>query len=184
MLALQITENMELVDQQINSYLKIYNSIDSTYVCVHEGVLADTLEKVDDEVLDTLLLYSLSEYTQLEVDNRLDAYKLEILNTIGDVDLISHIDAFYILAQQYVNASSKVIEQKRKVTDTIFTNFDIKKPSIDKREVVRFLHELPEFNVFYFRMLNVRSILEEIEKSMQTELDNCKKILNIEKTDS
>ena len=180
LLAIQITENMEGVNQQINSYLEIYNAIDTTYKCVHRAIQADTLEKVKSEITDTLLGYSLAEYAQLEAENILDAYKLEILNTIGDVDLIEHIDNFYILAQQYVNTSSLVIEQKQKVIDLTNSKFDIWDHKAKREDILKFLDSLPEFKVFYCRMVEVRAILIEIEKQMKVELDECKKILKIE----
>ena len=181
LLALQITENMETVDQQINSYLDIYNYIDSAYVCVRHAIRADTLDKVNDETISKLLLYSLSEYSQLEAENNLDDYKIEILNTIGDVDLIGHINNFYTLAQQYVITSSLVIEQKQKVLDEVFVNFDISDETVAPRIIVRFLHELKEYRIFYSRMLEARTILIEIEKQMQRELTECKIILKTEK---
>ena len=98
LLALQITENMEIVKTQVNSYLEIYNSIDSIFTCVRRAIPADTLDRIDNESITKLLLYSMSEYSQLEADNGLDDYKIEILNTIGNVDLIGHINNFYTLA--------------------------------------------------------------------------------------
>ena len=181
LLAVQITENMELVDQQVNSYLDIYNAIDSAYTCVRRAILADTLDRVKHETTDTMLVFSLSEYAQLEVDNNLDTYKVEILNTIGDVDLIGYIDTFYLLAQQFVKTSSLVIEQKQKVLDAVFTKFDISDRTVTPLKIVRFLHELPEYKIFYSRLLEVRSIIVEIEKQMKVQIDECKKILKTEK---
>ena len=46
-------------------------------------------------------------------------------------------------------------------------------------DYVRYLHELPEFNVYYSRMQNVRLTLQEIDKAMLGELDGCMKILGL-----
>lgn len=181
LLALQITENMEIVKTQVNSYLEIYNTIDSIYSCVRRAIPADTLDRIDNESITKLLLYSMSEYSQLEAENCLDDYKIEILNTIGDVDLISHIDNFYTLAQQYVSTSSSVIEQKQKVLDVVYTKFDITDRTVDPRDIVKFFQEMPEYRIFYSRVLAVHTILEEIEKQMQRELAESKKILKTEK---
>ena len=42
-----------------------------------------------------------------------------------------------------------------------------------------YVHELPEFNVYYSRMQNVRLTLQEIDKAMIGELDSCKTILGL-----
>lgn len=181
MLALQITENMEIVKTQVNSYLDIYSMIDSIYTCVRHAIPADTLDRIDNESITKLLLYSMSEYSQLEAENSLDDYKIEILNTIGDVDLIGHIDNFYTLAQQYVSTSSLVIEQKQKVLDVVYTKFDISDRTVNPRDIVRFFLEMPEYRIFYSRLMEVRTILKEIERQMQRELAECKKILKTEK---
>ena len=180
LLALQITENMEIVKTQVNSYLEIYNSIDSIFTCVRRAIPADTLDRIDNESITKLLLYSMSEYSQLEADNGLDDYKIEILNTIGNVDLIGHINNFYTLAQQYVSTSSLVIEQKQKVLDVAYTKFDITDSTVDPRDIIRFFYEMPEYRIFYSRVMEVRTILEEIKKQMQRELTECKKILKTE----
>lgn len=181
MLAKQITENMKEVNIQINSYIDIYHKIDSTYTCVHRAIKADSLDKVEKEVIDTLLLYSLSEFAQLKVDNRLNTYKMEILNTIGEVDLIGHIDDFYVLAQQYVETSSLVIEQKQKVVDKVYSEFDFLDTKIKGLDLALYLDNLPEFKIFIGRMQEVLSILTEIERQMVEQLEACKLILeNIE----
>jgi len=177
MLAKQITQNMEEVNLQINSYIDIYHKIDSTYKCVHKAIKADSLDSVKKEVIDTLLLYSLSEFAQLKVDNRLNTYKMEILNTIGEVDLIGHIDDFYVLAQQYVETSTLVIEQKQKVVDKVYTEFDFLDEKIKGRDLAIYLDELPEFKIFIGRMQEVLSILTEIERQIKEQLKACKLIL-------
>ena len=40
---------------------------------------------------------------------------------------------------------------------------------------------MPEYRIFYSRVMEVRTILEEIKKQMQRELTECKKILKTEK---
>ena len=177
MLAKQITQNMEEVNLQINSYIDIYHKIDSTYSCVHKAIKADRLDSLKKEVIDTLLLYSLSEFAQLKVDNRLNTYKMEILNTIGEVDLIGHIDDFYVLAQQYVETSTLVIEQKQKVVDKVYTEFDFLDEKIKGRDLAIYLDELPEFKILIGRMQEVLSILTEIERQMLEQLKACKLIL-------
>ena len=177
LLAEQIVGKMERTHQQLREYQGIYDTIDSTSMVLHLAILADTLERVDEKVAVKFIDTSLAEYVQADVDNSMDAYKAEILNTIGNVELIGHIDDFYGYARQYRAVSSQVIDQKRVVADLVYGRFygDTTATTFD---YVRYLHELPEFNVYYSRMQSVRLTLQEIDKSMQQELDSCKKILN------
>ena len=64
------------------------------------------------------------------------------------------------------------------LADIVYRHFygDMKATTFD---YVRYLHELPEFNVYYSRMQNVRLNLQEIDKAMLGELDSCKNILDI-----
>ena len=153
-------------------------TIDSTSMILHLAILADTLDRVDESVANTFINTAISEYVQADVDNGMDVYKTEILNTIGNVELIGHIDDFYGYARQYRSVSSQVIDQKRVVADLVYRHFygDMNATIFD---YVRYLHELPEFNVYYSRMQNVRLSLQEIDKAMQGELDSCKKILKL-----
>lgn len=177
LLAEQIVGKMERTHQQLRKYQGIYDTIDSTSMVLHLAILADTLERVDEKLAVKFIDTSLAEYVQADVDNSMDAYKAEILNTIGNVELIGHIDDFYGYARQYRAVSSQVIDQKRVVADLVYGRFygDTTATTFD---YVRYLHELPEFNVYYSRMQSVRLTLQEIDKSMQQELDSCKKILN------
>ena len=43
--------------------------------------------------------------------------------------------------------------------------------------IVRYLHELSEFNVYYSRMQNVRLTLQEKNKAMLNELDSCMEVI-------
>ena len=176
LLAEQIVGKMERTHKQLHEYQELYDTIDSTSMVLHLAILADTLERVDDAVVVTFINASLSEYVQVDVDNGMDAYKTEILNTIGNVELIGHIDDFYGYARQYRAVSSQVIDQKRVVADLVYEHFygDMEATLLD---YVRYLHELPEFNVYYSRMQNVRLSLEEIDKAMLSELDSCKMLL-------
>lgn len=180
LLAEQIVGKMERTHQQLRKYQGIYDTIDSTSMVLHLAILADTLERVDEKLAVKFIDTSLAEYVQADVDNSMDAYKAEILNTIGNVELIGHIDDFYGYARQYRAVSSQVINQKRVVADLVYGRFygDVNATTFD---YVRYLHELPEFNVYYSRMQSVRLTLQEIDKSMQQELDSCKKILNYHK---
>ena len=178
LLAEQTVRKMGRTYQQLREYQELYDTIDSTSMILHLAILADTLERVDEAVVTTFINTSLSEYVQADVDNGMDAYKTEILNTIGNVELIGHIDDFYGYARQYRDVSSQVIDQKRIVADLVYRHFygDMKATLFD---YVRYLHELPEFNVYYSRMQNVRLSLKEIDKAMLDELNYCKKMLDI-----
>lgn len=110
------------------------------------------------------------------IDSGIDAYKAEILGTIGNVELIGHIDQFFSYARQYAAVSSQVIDQKRVVADLVYADFYGKLDSTD-RDYVRYLHELREFNIFYSRMQNVRASLNQIGQSMAEELSACKEML-------
>ena len=177
-LAEQIVGNMDRTYAQLQAYLDTYNAIDSTSMCLHLAILADTLDRVSDDIVLEFLNLSLAEYVQADIDGGMDAYKAEILNTIGNVELIGHIDQFYSYARQYAAVSLQVIDQKRIVADNVYAHFygDL---SATERSYVLYLHELTEFNVFYSRMQNVRALLQEIEKSMLQELNACKDILKI-----
>ncbi|MBQ8968206.1 MAG: hypothetical protein IJ064_00525 [Bacteroidaceae bacterium] len=177
LLAKQIVEKMERTRRQLHEYQEIYDTIDSTSMILHLAILADTLEQVEPTVVTTFINSALSEYVQVDVDNGMDAYKAEILNTIGNVELIGHIDDFYGYARQYRSVSAQVIDQKRVVADLVYAHFygDLNATEWD---YVRYLHELSEFNVYYSRMQNVRLTLEEIDKAMLAELDSCKTLLN------
>ena len=110
LLAEQIVGNMGRTYEQLHDYQEIYDMIDSTSMCLHLAILADTLDRVDDDIVITFINLSLSEYVQADTDSGMDAYKAEILNTIGNVELIGHMDQFYSYARQYAAVSSKVID--------------------------------------------------------------------------
>ena len=147
-------------------------------MCLHLAILADSLERVDISTAETFINCSLSEYVQADVDSGLDAYRGEILTNIGNVELLGHIDEFYSLAKQYAEVSAQVVNQKRVVADIVYGYF-YGKWDANVFDYVRYLHELPEFNVFYSRMQNVRLSLQEIGAAMKTELNTCKTILKI-----
>ena len=178
LLAEQAVGKMGRTHQQLYEYQELYDTIDSTSMVLHLAILADTLERVDESIVTTFINAALSEYVQTDVDNGMEAYKAEILNTIGNVELIGHIDDFYGYARQYRAVSSQVIDQKRIVADLVYRHFygDMTATLFD---YVRYLHELPEFNVYYSRMQNVRLTLQEIDKAMIGELDSCKTILGL-----
>ena len=178
LLAGQIVDNMDRTYHELHEYQDMYDLLDSMSMCLHLAILADTLERVDDQVVVTFLSLSLSEYVQADTDNGLDAYKAEILNTIGNVELIGHMDQFYSYARQYAAVSSQVIDQKRVVADIIYSHFYGLWEATD-RDYVRYLHELNEYNIFYSRMQNVRASLDEIGQSMSAELEACRTILTL-----
>ncbi len=179
LLTQQIVENMDRTYEELHAYQDLYDAIDSTSMCLHLAILADTLDRVSDDLVSAFLNLSLSEYVQADIDNGADAYKAEILSTIGNVELIGHIDQFYSYARQHAAVSSQVIDQKRVVADNVYARFygDLE---ATERDYVRYLHELTEFNVFYSRMQNVRASLRQIEDSMSQELSACKQILEIQ----
>lgn len=179
LLALQIVEKMDQTYQQLHEYLEIYDSIDSTSMCLHLAIMADTLERVDENVAENFLVNSLSEYVQADIDDGMDTYKTEILNTIGDIELIGHIDQFYYYAHQCAKVSEQVISQKRIVADIVYSRFYGMANPVTNWDYVRFLHDLPEYNVFYSRLQSVRYPLKEGEKLMLAELDACKEILKV-----
>ena len=179
LLALQIVEKMDQTYGQLHEYLEIYESIDSTSMCLHLAILADTLERVDEQVAESFLVNSLSEYVQADIDDGLDTYRTEILNTIGDIELIGHIDQFYYMANQCSKVSQQIIDQKRVVADLVYGKFYGTGDSVTNWDYVRFLHGLPEFNVFYSRMQFARYPLMEGEKLMLAELEACKEILHV-----
>lgn len=179
LLAQQIVGNMDRTFHELHEYQDLYDAIDSTSMCLHLAILADTLDRVKDDIVVSFLNCSLSEYVQADIDSGIDAYKAEILTTIGNVELIGHIDQFYSYARQYAAVSSQVVDQKRIVADNVYARFygDFQ---ATERDYVRYLHELTEFNVFYSKMQNVRASLKMIEESMSGELSSCKMILGIE----
>ena len=172
LLARQIVENMDRTYQELHEYQDLYDAIDSTSMCLHLAIMADTLDRVSDAVVVRFLNLSLSEYVQADIDNGINAYKAEILGTIGK-------DQFYSYARQHAAVSSQVIDQKRVVADNVYTRFYGDWQATD-RDYVRYLHELTEFNIFYSRMQNVRASLRQIEDSMSGELSACKQILGIQ----
>ena len=166
LLAEQIVGKMERTYGNLMEYQQLYDTIDSTSMCLHLAILADSLERVDISTAETFINCSLSEYVQADVDSGLDAYRGEILTNIGNVELLGHIDEFYSLAKQYAEVSAQVVNQKRVVADIVYGYF-YGKWDANVFDYVRYLHELPEFNVFYSRMQN------------ETELNTCKTILKI-----
>lgn len=178
LLAEQTVRKMERTHQQLHEYQELYDTIDSTSMVLHLAILADTLEQAGEAVATTFIDAALSEYVQADVDNGLEAYKTEILNTIGNVELIGHIDDFYGYARQYRAVSLQVIDQKRVVADLVYGHFygDANATLFD---YVRYLHELPAFNVYYSRMQNVRLTLQQIDKAMLSELDSCMMLLGL-----
>jgi hypothetical protein len=178
LLAEQIVGKMDRTYGSLMEYQQLYDTIDSTSMCLHLAILADTLERVDTSIAETFINCSLSEYVQANVDSGLDAYRGEILTNIGNVELLGHIDEFYSLAKQYAEVSAQVVNQKRVVADNVYGYF-YGKWDVTVFDYVRYLHELPEFNVFYSRMQNVRLSLQGIGAAMQTELNTCKTILKI-----
>ncbi len=179
LLTQQIVGNMDRTYNELHAYQDLYDAINSTSMCLHLAILADTLDRVNNDVVSTFLNMSLSEYVQADIDNGADAYKAEILSTIGNVELIGHIDQFYSYARQHAAVSSQVIDQKRVVADNVYAHF-YGNLEATERDYVCYLHELTEFNVFYSRMQNVRASLRQIEDSMSKELSACKQILDIQ----
>ena len=162
--------------EKAREYQELYDTIDSTSMCLHLAIIADTLERVDTSVAVTFINCALSEYVQADVDSGVDAYKDAILSNIGNVELLGHIDEFYSCARQYADVSAQVVNQKRVVSDLVYGHFygDWYATVFD---YVRYLHELPEFNIYYSRMQNVRLSLQEIGQAMEAELERCKEIL-------
>ncbi|MBR1872057.1 MAG: hypothetical protein IJ795_02485 [Bacteroidales bacterium] len=179
LLARHIVGNMDRTYHELREYQDLYDTIDSTSMILHLAIMADTLERVSDDIVVSFLNLSLSEYVQADIDNGIDAYKAEILSTIGNVELIGHIDQFYSYARQHAAVSSQVIDQKRVVADNVYAHFYGDLNATD-RDYVLYLHELTEFNVFYSRMQNVRASLQQIEEAMSKELSACKQILDIQ----
>lgn len=173
LLAQQIVDKMDFTYSELHNYISAYGTFDSTATILHLAIEADTLERVNDTVAWRFLGGAIGEYVQVDVDNGMDAYKVEILNSIGDVDLIGHIDQFYALAREFAGISAQVIDQKRVVADLLYSHFygDITATS---RDYVRFLYNLPEFNIYYARLDNVRSLLLLLDPMMKEDLDACK----------
>lgn len=120
LLAGQIVGKMDRTYKSLMEYQELYDTIDSTSMCLHLAILADTLERVDTSVAITFINSALSEYVQADVDSGVDAYKDAILSNIGNVELLGHIDEFYSCARQYADVSAQVVNQKR-VVRTLFT---------------------------------------------------------------
>ena len=180
LLARQIVEKMDRTCSELQEYLDIYDSLDSTYRCLKFAIQADTLERVDGSVVESFLIYSLAEYVQSDIDYGLDSYTSEILNTIGNVDLVGHIDQFNNLARQSVKVSQQAIDQKRIVSDQVYSHFFGSKEVVTELDFVRYIFEMPEFNVFYTRMQKIRLPLKDGKSLMIAEMEECKKILNME----
>ena len=177
LLAEQTVEKMDRTYQELHEYLELYNSVDSTIICLSDAIAADTLDRVDNKTIEDFLVYSLSEYVQAEVDSGMDAYIAEILNTIGDVALIGHIDRFYDVARQCEQISQQVIDQKRVVSDMVYAHFYGKEDSVTHLDYVRFLLNMPEYTIFFSRMRQARYPMQEGEQVMLDELNACKEIL-------
>lgn len=180
LLAKQIVEDMDRTCTEIKDYLEIYNSLDSASICLTFAMLADTLERVDTSVVVKFLENSVAEYVQIEVDDALDSYLPEILYTIGNVELIAYIDEFYCIARQCVKVSQQVIDQKRVVSDVIYSHTYRNGPIVDNLDFVRYLFDLPEYNLFFMRMQSARPPLMEGVQLMEDEIASCKAILNVE----
>lgn len=179
LLARQIVDKMAFTHDELYDFQEAFNRIDSTSMILHLAIQADTLDRVDDDCLQLFLNMSLGEYVRIDVDNGMDAYKVEILNTIGDVELIGHIDQFYSYAREYSGVAGQVVDQKRIVADLVYANFYGKwDATID--DYVRYLHELPEFNVYYSRMQNIRPLLKVLHSMMNEQLDACRQRLGMQ----
>lgn len=178
LLARQAVTRMDRSYSELHEYLDIYDRMDSTSMALHLAILADTLERVDDKVVQTFLDLSLGEYVQADIKNPLEVYKTEILDNIGNVDLLGHIDDFYYLAAQYSDISSQVVDQKRICSDIVYARI-YGDTTITERGIVRLLHEMPQFNVLYSRMQNVRFILKQADTQLLEELRACHDILGI-----
>ena len=180
LLAEQIVEKMDQTQQQLHEYQVMYDAIDSTATILHDALVADTLERVDQDVVSTFIFNSLGAYVQVEIDAGMDAYRSEILNTIGNVDLLGHIDTFYNIAHQCEKISGQVIEQKQIVSDLVYLQF-YGKAEATQWDVIRYLHELPEFVIFYSRLQYVRLGLKEGDEALLAELKACQEILGLER---
>ena len=180
LLAKQVVEKMDRTCEELQEYLDIYDSLDSTYLCLLLAQRADTLERVDSGVVGSFLINSLAEYVQSDIGYGLDSYTSEILNTIGNVELVGHIDQFYNITRQCAKVSQQVIDQKRIVSDRVYSHFFESKEPVTEWDFVRYIFEIPEFNVFYTRLQKVRPPLKEGKGLMIEELEECKKILRME----
>ncbi len=178
LLAHQAVTRMDRSYNELHEYLDIYDRLDSTSMILHLAILSDTLDRVDDALVTDFLNLALGEWVQADIQNPLDAYKTEILNNIGNVDLIGHIDDFYYLARQYSDVSSQVVSQKRICADLAYARFYGDLSGTDKK-VVEYLHDLPQFNIMYSRMQNVRMALRQADGLLLGELKACHDILNI-----
>ena len=180
LLAEQIVEKMDRTYQDLHVYRDIYNSIDTTSMCLRLAIEADTLDRVDESIVEEFIENSLAEYVQADVDNGLDAYRSEILNTLGNVALIGHIDQFYSFARQYAKVSQQLIDQKRVVADLTYAHF-YGNTDATWRDYVVFLYTLPEYSLFYSRMQNAFFPMDVGEKLMLEELNACKGLLQQKK---
>lgn len=176
LLAVQIVDNMDYTFQELGDYKTAYATIDSTAAILHGAMLADTLDRVNDTTVLRFLSGAITEYVQVDVANGMDAYRVEILNTIGDVELIDHIDKFYAHAREYTGISKQVVDQKRALSDAVYTHF-FGNAASSYEEYIRYLFNMPEFRLFFARLENVRALLEILYPMMQEELDACKALL-------
>ena len=173
LLATQIVEKMERTHKDMSSYMDYYNIIDSTSAELYYAIDADTLDRVSDTTKMTFISYELNANVQVDADNGLDAFRADILSTLGDVELIGHIDEYYSTAHQFAKISAQVFEQKVIVTDLFYTHFyGNDKATWD--DYILYFYKLPEFKTFYTRMENVLFILRVVHEAMNTELEACK----------
>lgn len=176
LLAVQIVDNMDYTFQELGDYKEAYAAIDSTAGILHWAMMADTLDRVNDTTVLRFLSGAITEYVQVDVANGIDAYKVEILNSIGDVELIDHIDKFYAHAREYTGISKQVVDQKRALSDAVYTHF-YGDPTASYEDYVRYIFDMPEFRLFFARLENVRALLEILYPMMEEELDACKERL-------
>ena len=176
LLAVQIVDNMDYTFQELGDYKTAYAAIDSTAAILHWAIMADTLDRVNDTTVLRFLSGAITEYVQVDVANGIDAYKVEILNSIGDVELIDHIDKFYAHAREYTGISRQVVDQKRALSDAVYTHF-YGDPNASYEDYVRYIFNMPEFRLFFARLENVRALLEILYPMMEEELDACKERL-------
>lgn len=179
LLAVRIVDNMGFTHKELLDYQRVYTIIDSCGQILHHAIQADTLDRVNDTTITRFLNGILTEYVQVNIDNGLDAYKTEILDNIGDIELISHIERFYAYAREYTSTSGQVIEQKRLVTDKVYSHF-YGKDEAGLRDFVLYLHNLPECDLFFARLQNINPLLVIIDQVMKGELDACRQRLGMQ----
>lgn len=180
LLSEQILDKMVQTQEQLHEYLDMYDFIDSTSVILQQAIQADTLDRLDNDLLDTFLVNCMGEYVQVEIDDAMEVYKSEILNTIGNVDLLVQMDEFFNIARQCAKISGQVIDQKRVVSDLAYTHFYNAGGDITRQDYVMFLSTLPEFHVFFFRLQQVRYGLRQGDEFMLQKIDACKELLHLE----